>query len=75
MLEKHTTLPNAAKAAELGIDVARLKVRVHNYGDNLVKSNEALNKLIDEYGGAVPKSAVAEFRGFSDKAIIKGAKR
>ena len=67
--------PNAAKAAELGVDVARLKVRVHNYGDNLVKSSEALNKLIDEYGDAVPRSAVAEFRGFDDKEIIKGAKR
>lgn len=67
--------PNAAKAAELGVDVARLKVRVHNYGDNLVKSSEALNKLIDEYGEAVPRSAVAEFRGFDNKTIIKGAKR
>jgi len=63
--------PNAVKAEELGIDVARLKVRVHSYGDSLVKSSEALNKLIDEYGDAVPRSAVAEFRGFNDQSIVK----
>jgi hypothetical protein len=67
--------PNAEKATELGVDVTRLKARIRNHGDNLVKSGEALNKLIDEYAGETPRSAVAQFRGSNKQVSKKGVQR